>query len=626
MSCSTMSSVSPRSSGPRRLLQVLASVLPLMTTVASPGFADWPQWRGPDGLGIATGPHALPETWSPESPTIEWRTEIPGEGISSPIVRNGRVFVTTAYQGPDSQLTETLIRVATAALALVCFVMLRRGRRRERPEEASRSPSEVAVRDRRVVMATSFGFVILALAITLVPGLFYSLGEPPQQWKMVGAVSLLGLASAFGQFRRDSTWRLVGTAVILLAAAPLVYLTPHGPLGPSALPKKMLPAVLPLALATWYVFSFRRSRDESERSSFVSSGKPTLAAVLLLLSSLVFIPPTFLTGLQRVVVCLDLESGELLWQRAVLRGPPEQKWTHNTYATPTPATDGEHVFAFFGHGLASVDYDGEPQWHQHFPEYSRSTRYGSSASPILTDDSVIVIRESEANQAGPPSWIASFDKRSGRLRWRITPPETHDSYVTPMMLRSDSGTQMLIATWERIVAYDADSGRELWSHDYPMQQMVASMARLGNVLAVTGGAHGHRELIVFRLAESSDTRAKTLWKTNRGVAAVVSPVLYDGRLYSVTTPGIMTCYEAETGAELWKTRLPGEYFASLVAGDGKVYAVNTEGTTTVLAADSELGRIAENKLDDEVYASPAIAGDRLLIRTASSLSSIRSAQ
>ena len=119
--------------------------------------------------------------------------------------------------------------------------------------------------------------------------------------------------------------------------------------------------------------------------------------------------------------------------------------------------------------------------------------------------------------------------------------------------------------------------------------------------------------------EEGDGRPELLWQTGRGVATIASPVAYDGVLYTVTTPGILTARDLETGDELWKKRLSGEFFASLVAGDGKIYATSTEGTTSVLAAGREAGLLAENELAESVYASPAITGDSLFFRTSDAL-------
>ena len=116
-------------------------------------------------------------------------------------------------------------------------------------------------------------------------------------------------------------------------------------------------------------------------------------------------------------------------------------------------------------------------------------------------------------------------------------------------------------------------------------------------------------------AAGSGGEPKLLWRASKGIATVVSPVVYNGILFTPTRSGILTAYDLETGEVLWKKRLDGEYFASPVAADGKVYITNTEGTTTVLAATREYQRISENDLPDGTYATFAIADGGFVVRT-----------
>lgn len=605
--------------------RTVLGILALLLAAAVAGHAEWPQWRGPGGLGVSSEPMPLPETWEPGSPNIRWRMPIPGEGISSPVVSEGRVFVTTAYEGSRNALTQRLALVATVVVVLLIVWLWLRGGRRGAAEGSTEGlvPGRAwtAARiDGAVVLSVSFASMFLAVVLAALPDLFFELGNPGRVWRMAGAIALLGLAGAFGWFGRGSRWRLLGVAAVVVAAALLVHFAPSGPLGRARLSKWLPYLVLGLATATWYLIGFWRRPAEAPVRVVERAHHRWIAGLLLLLSALVFVPNNFLAGLQRVVVCLDLESGEILWERPVFSAPAEQKWELSTYATPTPATDGERLFAYFGHGLASVDFDGNVQWVRRFPGYSQSTRYGAGSSPIVTGDALVVVREQEVHQEGPPSWIGAFDKESGRPLWRVEPPGAHDSYTTPLLYRSGSGSQLLTASWKSLVAYDAGSGERLWSHDYPMEQMVASMAGGGDVLVLTGGVYGEKTLLVLRIGgESGGAPAEVLWQTNRGVATISSPVLYGGLLFTLTTPGIMTCYDAATGNELWKQRLDGEYFASLVAGDGKVYATNTEGSTMVIAAEPEFRLIGNNPLGERVYSSPAISRGCLLIRTADSL-------
>lgn len=152
------------------------------------------------------------------------------------------------------------------------------------------------------------------------------------------------------------------------------------------------------------------------------------------------------------------------------------------------------------------------------------------------------------------------------------------------------------------------------------QQLVASMARSGEFLCLSGGTYGPKATIMMRLNDAGgSTKADVLWQSNRGAPANSSPVIYDDKLFVVTDTGIMTCYDVASDKVLWNHRLKGRYLSSLAAGDGKVYACNTKGLTTVIAADSKFKVLAENDLQGRCYASPAIADGCIFIRIANHL-------
>lgn len=587
-----------------------------LLAIAVPATADWTQWRGPDGAGVTLETAALPESWEPDSPNIRWQTLIRGEGISSPVASDGRVFLTTAYDSPLLDRLRTICRIAAVGLAALFLFVWARGSRRDR---RARPTGRGGRWDARIVVGVSLFFLIAGLLVALKPELFFELGNPGRAFRVGGAIGLIGLLAAFGWIERRSPGRLLGAVLVSLGAALILIYMPASSRGPTPL-SKSLPFLVPqLALAVWYVLGFQMARRGQATDTGGRGSRPLLAAILVSMTALVYAPINLLTGLDRVVVCLDQQNGEVLWEQTVFTSPPEKKWPTSTYATPTPVTDGELVFAYFGHGLAALDFDGRVVWRERFPEYAHSTRYGASTSPILDGEALILGREREMNNPDQETWLAAWETSTGRQLWRRVIPDLHDSYSTPLLFESGASTQLLIPSWRALAAHDAESGERLWSVDYTMQQMVASLATADDLVALSGGAHGDRFIYVFRLTgEGDSTRVETLWKTNRGVSVISSPVIYDGKLFTVTVPGIMTAYDVETGEQLWKKRLRGEHYASLVAGDGKVYAINTEGVVTVVSA-GEPAVIATNELGGAVYSSPAISNGCLLVRTESRL-------
>lgn len=583
------------------LVVALVATFALATAArAADSKTDWPEWRGPEGDGVVRADAQMPTTWSPESSNVRWRTEIPGEGISSPIAVGDRVFVTTAYETSGWTSGLGLSRLAIVALSLLALAMILR--------KSGAGPG-------KTVLGFSLLFLVIALTLAIRPETLLESGNPGRSWRVGGGIGLLGLAAGAGWLGRHSSARLLGALVVLAGFTLFQVGMPPGPTGPAGLEKRLIHALPALGLALWYLITHFRIRGSTNGSSSTSgAGRLAVAAALAILGLLVYLGPNHLSGLQRAVVALDLQTGELLWNRPVIREAGEQKWDRSSFATPTPASDGERVFAYFGHGLVALDLDGNIDWRIQLPHYAGHTRYGAGASPVLNGNALILAQEQESFQDAAPGWLAAYDKRSGEELWRIEPDEAHDSYSTPLLVETASGTHLITASWNRLVGYDPLSGQELWSHPYPMEQLVSSIGRSGDLLAVTGGAYGEKVLLALEAREDG-SGVDEVWRFTNQVATIVSPVIYNDLVFNLTTPGILSSYDSATGKQLWKKRLDGEHYASLLAGDGKVYAVSAEGRTSVVAAAPEFELLAENDLDDPAMASPAFAGC-LLLRTA----------
>ncbi len=331
-------------------------------------------------------------------------------------------------------------------------------------------------------------------------------------------------------------------------------------------------------------------------------------------------PPTT----TRLVVALALADGEPLWQTEVFTARAGPRHWMNRGASPTPVTDGETLYAYFGPVLAALDFDGNILWQREVALDSiPGASYGAASSPVLTRKAVIVQQDREGEWEGP-GWIGAFDRRTGEPLWRDEWEHTCCSYSTPLLIERPGGTELLRYDSGEVVAYDPDSGERLWTHAHPSTQTVPSLVAAGDLLVLPGSMHSRR-LIVLRLAGSgSGTAVEVVSEHQRGVPEIASPVLVDGLLFTVNRGGIASCYDAATGERLWQQRLKsGDYMASLVAAGGKVYATSKAGVTTVVAAEREFRLIAENEIGGEVLASPAIADGCLLLRTRQDVACVR---
>ncbi|MDX1502292.1 MAG: PQQ-binding-like beta-propeller repeat protein [Thermoanaerobaculia bacterium] len=323
---------------------------------------------------------------------------------------------------------------------------------------------------------------------------------------------------------------------------------------------------------------------------------------------------------ERLALAFDLATGERLWETTVATDRQEAISPHNTRAAPTPATDGERLYVYFGGVLAALDLDGEVLWSAEVdPTYADESHYGVASSPIVVGDTVIVARDREVVQG--LGWLAGYDRASGREIWRRTWDHTCCSYATPFPLQRGDGTEVLFVHAGAIVSYDPASGETLWEHPLPFNQPVTGPVAEGDLLVVFSGADHVRHGAVLRLEGSgADTRVEVLWETGTTIPQAASPVLYEGRLYTVTDVGALVCYDVATGRVLYRQRLPrGGYRSSLLAGDGKIYLSNSLGVTSVLASAGRFTLLAANELGEPGSASPAWADPCLLLRTESSL-------
>lgn len=321
----------------------------------------------------------------------------------------------------------------------------------------------------------------------------------------------------------------------------------------------------------------------------------------------------------RRVLAYDLATGEQLWQTELFTAPAEPKHRMNTFAAPTPASDGERVYAFFGEVLAALDLDGQVLWQQRVdPRFIAESHYGAASSPVLTEDAVILFQDRELVADDQEGWMGAFSKENGEELWRIHWTNSCCSYTTPLVVDRGASEELYVAHSGSIAAYSAATGEELWREGVPINQLVSSPVLDGDVLGVSGGAHGVRHTRFFRLTGSgAETSREMLWEDPRQAPHTASPVLYDGLFFAVTDKGVVTCWDAETGEVYWQERLEQWHNRnSLVAGDGKVYVPSTWGRTSVLAASPDFQLLGQNDLDGtKCNASPAIADGCLLMRT-----------
>lgn len=325
------------------------------------------------------------------------------------------------------------------------------------------------------------------------------------------------------------------------------------------------------------------------------------------------------------VYCLDLGSGKVRWKEKVHEGvPPGPVHLKNTHASETPVTDGKAVYCVFGGvGVFAFSLDGKRLWSKSIEPRRMRADWGTAASPALHRGRLYLVNDNEEQ-----SYLLALDAGTGKEIWRVA-REEKSNWATPFVWENSRRTEIVTPGTGRVRSYSLDGG-ELWSLKGMSGITIAAPYAEGDLLYVTSGfiASPLRPIYAIRPGAAGDislpqglTSSEFIAWCNWSAAPYnPSTLLYRGRLIALLDRGILSAYDARTGKPLFERRRIPEgraFTASPWAADGKVYCLDEDGTTFVFAADDKMELLRTNRLaeDDMGMATPAIAGDRLLIRT-----------
>jgi outer membrane protein assembly factor BamB len=314
------------------------------------------------------------------------------------------------------------------------------------------------------------------------------------------------------------------------------------------------------------------------------------------------------------LLCLDLKSGRVLWEKTVYEGTVyDNRHKKNTYASATPATDGRFIYlSFEAEGVYCYDFDGKKIWKTSLGKIAKGGM-GPGTSPVLYENLVILQCDQEY---GEGSFIAAVDKKTGKEVWRVSRDQRR-SWATPLLIKTAQRTEMVTSGPNKIISYDPSTGRELWSAPGVVSNPIPSPVAGQGLVFVTAGSDAKRAFAI-RLGGSGDLAgtSNVVWSYDKGTAYVPSPILYNEYLYLVTDAGAITCIEAGTGKVIYQTRIPmaARFTASPVAFEGKILFVSEDGDSFILKAGPTPEILSANALGEPVYASPAIIPGRILIR------------
>lgn len=400
-------------------------------------------------------------------------------------------------------------------------------------------------------------------------------------------------------------------------------------------------------------------------------------------SPAIFDDRIYLTGKRDdklLTLAFDRATGKLLWEAEAPHQALEAVHGSASHATPSPATDGQVVVSFFGScGLFCYDTTGRQLWHKPMGPFKND--FGSGSSPILVDDRVILCQDHDTD-----SFITALDKRTGDTLWKTDRSEFPRNYCTPVVWEVDGRKQIVVAATLRIVGYDFETGKEIWT--------VRGVARIVNMTPVVGpdgvlyaacwspggdetnrittdpfddvvaqhdanqnGGLENNEVpdgpvkerftqidrdkngqitraeydsmrkvfeaarnvvVAIRPGGTGDiTETHVLWRYNKQIPYCPSPVYYRGLLFMIKNGGVLAVVDAKDGTLLKQGRISatGDYYSSPVAGDGKVFTISQRGKLTILESGALWNELASADFGEDAYATPAIAGGRIYLRT-----------
>ncbi len=321
------------------------------------------------------------------------------------------------------------------------------------------------------------------------------------------------------------------------------------------------------------------------------------------------------------VLCLNRKDGKILWRKTARQTVPHEKHHQDHgYASGSPITDGEFLFAYFGsRGLHCYDLDGNPKWSREFGKMQTRNSFGEGASPALSGETVVVNWDDESTN----DFIAALDRKTGKELWR-TPRNESTGWATPLIVTVGGKQQVIVNASTRVRSYELGTGKQLWECGGQTANAIPTPVAANDTVYVTSGFRGSAVMAidVTRTGDLTGTDA-VRWSRAKNTPYVPSPLLTAGLLYLVSGNNpVLTCLQTETGEPAFEAaRLEGlnGIYASPVAAGGHIYVLGRNGTAVVLKSGRTLEVVSTNRLSEKTDASPAIVGSELFIRGHESL-------
>ena len=332
---------------------------------------------------------------------------------------------------------------------------------------------------------------------------------------------------------------------------------------------------------------------------------------------------------ERMLLCLNRKDGSIRWKSSVAVSPLETKHELNSFASGTPATDGQTVYVTFlvagGHEVpapnvgtprpvtpgtllvAAYDMNGQKLWSAEPGEFT--SVHGFCSSPVIYRNLLIVNGDHDGD-----SWVAALSRESGKLIWKVPREHKTRSYCTPLIRTIDGKDQMVMTGSKRIVSLDPLTGSTIWLIEGPTEQFVSSMVYDGKMFYMTAGFPTHHVMAIRPDGSGDVTHTHVAWHSEEAKCYVPSPILVEDRLMVADDRGTVNCFDTSNGIRLWQERLGNHYSGSLVTANGLAYFPADDGIMAVVRPGVQMEVLHRNPLGEYSYASPAISSGQIFIR------------
>ena len=318
----------------------------------------------------------------------------------------------------------------------------------------------------------------------------------------------------------------------------------------------------------------------------------------------------------RVLICLNRKDGKNLWQKTVVTSPLEKKHKENSYASTTPATDGQMVYVSFLEGtqtvvVAAYDFAGNLKWKK-TPTTFKSD-WGFASTPVIWQDRILLACCSKINGE-----ILALDKKTGETLWMVKSAKPNQAFSPPYIREMAGKMQMVIQANEGISSYDPKTGKELWTTEGPSKEFISTPVYNDASGILLGSSSWDKKIAVGIKpdGEGNVTESKIAWKSKDGpwIASAVSLGAYF--FFFSPTPKSLNCWKAATGESVWQLKDVAIHHSSpLLTADGLIYFASDDGIVRIVKASPQMELVATNVMGENVYASPVAHEGQILLRT-----------